>query len=190
VPYGVPHAFRTEGIELPAGSRCSLLNQSHLAGGRIRSLSVVGIGQRKSFSRTRGIPNARFGHFKEQGVQFPGGIGFQGLKVMQFMGRELGTQHFFMMRGELAVGGAWGLHDHPIEEMFLPLSGEAEMEIEGERYPLQPGDAAWVGVGASHSCSQRGNVPFRWLETQAPQFPIQNAIRNYAHWINCGLVKG
>jgi len=183
VPYGVLHAFRNRGNKIARWFEMQSPQPKPL--GRWEDTFFIGGGDwpKEVVQPDLGDPRTRgLGHFKEQGAQFPAGIGFLGLKVMQFMGREFGTHHFFMMRGELAVGGAWGLHDHPIEEMFFPLSGEAEMEIEGERYPLRPGDAAWVGVGASHSCSQRGNVPFRWLETQAPQFPTQNAIRNYAHW--------
>ena len=122
------------------------------------------------------------GHFKEQGPQSPYGVNMQGLTVYLFMNREFGAQHFLLMRGELAVGGICGLHDHPIEESYFVLSGEADMEIEGKIHPLRPGFIAWTGVGASHAFFQKGSEPFRWIETQAPPFPAEHAIRNYARW--------
>lgn len=86
------------------------------------------------------------------------------------------------MRGELAVGGSRGLHDHPIEESYLVFSGEADIEIEGERFRLRAGDVAWTGVGAAHAFYQKGSETFRWIETQAPQFPAQNGFREYVVW--------
>ena len=62
------------------------------------------------------------------------------------------------------------------------FSGEADMEIEGERFHLTAGSVAWTGVGASHAFCHTGSVPFRWIETQAPQFPAQGGTRNYEEW--------
>jgi mannose-6-phosphate isomerase-like protein (cupin superfamily) len=128
-------------------------------------------------------PRTRFvGHFNGQRPMIRDGAGIRGLTVHRFMEREFGTQHFFMMRGELAVDGVRGRHDHAVEEIYFALDGEADIEIEGKRYQLGPGDFAWTGVGTCHAFFQKGNRPFRWLETQAPQFPAQNASRNYAAW--------
>jgi mannose-6-phosphate isomerase-like protein (cupin superfamily) len=122
------------------------------------------------------------GQFKQQGPQTPHGTNMRGLTVYLFMERQFGAQHFCMMRGELGVGGVCGLHDHTLEESYFVLSGEAEMEIEGTVYPLRPGVFAWTGVGASHAFFQTGSEPLRWIETQAPPFPPQHAVRNYARW--------
>jgi mannose-6-phosphate isomerase-like protein (cupin superfamily) len=122
------------------------------------------------------------GQFKAQKPMIRDAAGIRGLKVYRFMEREFGAQHFFMMRGELAAGGVRGRHDHAVEEVYLGLSGEADIEIEGERYHLGPGDFAWTGVGTCHAFFQKGNEPFRWIETQSPQFPEQHASRNYAAW--------
>lgn len=106
----------------------------------------------------------------------------QGLTVYRFMERNLGATCFFMMRGEMSVGAFRTRHDHPIEEFYLGLSGEAMMDIEAESFHLGPGDFAWTGVGTSHAFRQVGNEPFRWLETQTPQFPAQHGTRNYVEW--------
>jgi mannose-6-phosphate isomerase-like protein (cupin superfamily) len=106
----------------------------------------------------------------------------QGLTVYRFMERNFGATCFFMMRGEMSVGAYRTRHDHPIEEFYLGLSGEVMMDIEDETFRLGPGDFAWTGVGASHAFRQVGDEPFRWLETQAPQFPAQHGTRNYVEW--------
>ena len=122
------------------------------------------------------------GRFKAQKPMAPRGDGTGGLSVYRFMEREFGAQSFFMMRGELSVGGARSRHDHTVEEFYFALSGEAFMDIEGERFHLRRGDVAWTGVGASHAFHHTGDAPFRWIETQAPQFPARNGTRDYADW--------
>lgn len=122
------------------------------------------------------------GHFEEGVGKHHKAPGVDGLTVYRFMEQQFGAQHFYMMRGVLAVGGARGYHDHPVEESYLVLSGEADMEIEGKCFRLKAGDVAWTGVGTSHAFSQRGEVPFRWIETQSPQFPAQHGFRNYVAW--------
>jgi mannose-6-phosphate isomerase-like protein (cupin superfamily) len=122
------------------------------------------------------------GHYKAQKPMIRDAPGVRGLKVYRFMEREFGAEQFFMMRGELDVGGVRGRHDHAVEEIYFALSGEADIEIEGTRYPLKAGDYAWTGVGTCHAFFQTGDAPFRWLETQAPQFPAQHPSRNYATW--------
>jgi len=123
------------------------------------------------------------GHFKPRNPLFRDeGEDRKGLSVYRFMQREFGAQNFFMMRGELAVGGARSYHDHPVEELYFALSGETFMDIEGRRFHLRPGDVVWTGVGTCHAFQQTGDQPFRWIETQAPQFPAHNGTRNYSDW--------
>ena len=81
-----------------------------------------------------------------------------------------------------SVGAYRTRHDHPIEEFYLGLSGEVVMEIEDKSFRLGPGDVAWTGVGTSHAFRNEGKEPFRWLETQTPQFPPQYGTRNYVEW--------
>ena len=142
-------------------------------------------------------PRTRFvGHFKEQNpmvrrkVEVHGVTLYHGLSVYRIMGgdlgQEFGVQHFYMHRGEMSVGGSRGYADHPLEESYFVLSGEVDIGIEGEQYHLRPGDVAWTGVGTGHAFFQSGEVPWRWIETQAPQYPLRNATRNYAEWDNLG----
>ena len=56
------------------------------------------------------------------------------------------------------------------------------MEIEDHSFRLGRGDFAWTGVGTSHAFRQVGSEPFRWVETQTPQFPADYGTRNYVDW--------
>jgi len=130
----------------------------------------------------RGLNAQQVGHFEARDPIINPNAGVSGLSVFRFMEKTFGAHCFYMMRGELAVGGVRGYHDHPVEESYLVLSGETIMEIEGKAFHLKPGDFAWTGVGASHAFRHVGDVPFRWIETQAPQFPARHGTRNYNMW--------
>ena len=125
---------------------------------------------------------AQTGHFEPRSPIINPNAGVSGLHVFRFMEKEFGAQCFYMMRGELAPGGVRGYHDHPVEESYLALSGEAIMSIEGEDFHLKAGDFVWTGVGACHAFKHVGSEPFRWIETQAPQFPAHQGTRNYNVW--------
>lgn len=122
------------------------------------------------------------GHYEPRAPIVNPNAGVSGLRVFRFMEKAFGAQCFYMMRGELAPGGARSYHDHPVEEGYLALSGEAIMSIEGEDFHLRAGDFAWTGVGASHAFRHVGSDTFRWIETQAPQFPAHQGTRNYNDW--------
>lgn len=179
IPYGVSQAFRNTGnqtarwleVQAPQPKPPGKWQDTFFIGDIDWPREIVRPDLRDP--RTRLV-----GHF---GKTRPG-MGIQGLTVYRFMDQEFGAHHFFMMRGELAVGGTRGTHDHTVEESYFVISGEVDMEIEGERYSLKAGDVAWTGVGTSHAFFHKGDVPWRWIETQAPQFPSQHGTRNYAVW--------
>lgn len=125
---------------------------------------------------------AQAGHFEPRSPIMNPNAGVSGLRVFRFMEKEFGAQCFYMTRGELAPGGVRGYHDHPVEESYLAISGEAIMSIEGEDFHLKAGDFVWTGVGACHAFRHVGDEPFRWIETQAPQFPAHQGTRNYNVW--------
>ena len=184
IPYGVPHAFRNTG-SAPVRWFEMQAPQPKPPGGWQDTFFV-----NDEFEWPAPISPPDFtdpqthylGHFTAQAPMVRQSQGISGLSVYRFMEKKFGAQQFFMMRGELAIGGVRGYHDHPVEEIYFALSGETDMEIEGQRFHLRAGDLAWTGVGAGHAFFQTGEGPFRWIETQAPQFPAQNATRNYADW--------
>ena len=61
-----------------------------------------------------------------------------------------------------------GSHSHPYTEVYLFCEGRVDMEIEGRRHPLRPGDVLVLPPGAMHTAVVRsGDVPYRrfvfWL---------------------------
>ena len=61
----------------------------------------------------------------------------------------------FMVQYDQA--GVAGPHDHPFEETYLFLEGEAEAVFDGETYHLQAGDVAFAGVGCVHGFRNVGD---------------------------------
>ncbi len=51
--------------------------------------------------------------------------------------------------------------------------------MEGERYPIRPGDAVFAPIGMSHSVECTGNKPLRYLVVYAPSGP-EKELRNQA----------
>lgn len=185
IPYGIDQAYRNVGkkavrwfeMQAPQPKPPGQWQDTFFIGGMDWPKEVV--------SPNLEDPRVRhLAHFKGQKPVLVQGVDIRGLTNFRFMDREFGVQHFALKRNELAVGGIRGLHDHPVEESYFVLSGEVELELEGERVHLIPGDLAWTGVGASHAFFQKGDVPCRWIETEAPQFPTQNRFRDYAVWDN------
>ena len=192
IPFATPHALRNGG-KGPVHWFEMAAPQPQLPG-RIRDTVFVEPAAWPHEVRAPELDDVRterVGHFKSQKPMIRDAAGVRGLKVFRFMEHEFGANHFFMMRGELDVGGVRGRHDHAVEEVYLALAGAADIEIEGERYPLKPGDYAWTGVGTCHAFFQKGDAPFKWIETQAPQFPGQHASRNHAAWekLNARMTK-
>jgi mannose-6-phosphate isomerase-like protein (cupin superfamily) len=182
IPYATPHAIRNCGtrtarwFELlsPQPKPSGAFVDTFFTGDAAWPSAIVDVGR---------DPVKGAGLFKPQNPNPPQAPALQqGLTVYRFMERNLGATCFFMMRGEMSVGAYRTRHDHPIEEFYLGLSGEVMMDIEDETFHLGAGDIAWTGVGTSHAFRQIGDEPFRWLETQTPQFPAQHGTRNYVEW--------
>ncbi len=179
IPYGVSQAFRNTGNQVARWVEVQAPQPKPADGWQDTFFTGDTDWPRGVVRPDLGDPRTRLlGRFEERRA----GLGIQGLTVYRFIDQEFGAHHFFMMRGELAMGGTRGTHDHTVEESYFALSGEVDMEIEGKRYHLQPGDVAWTGVGTSHAFFHKGDVPWRWIETQSPQFPTQHGTRNYAIW--------
>jgi mannose-6-phosphate isomerase-like protein (cupin superfamily) len=183
VPYGIAHALRNRGAQAARWLEMQAPQPKAQDGWQdtffVGEVSWPGevVAPDLSDPRTRLL-----GHFDVEMLMPAKRPGVRGLSVSNFMNQAFGAQNFLLMRGEISVGGVVGLHDHPIEESYLFLSGEVDMEIEGKPYHFNAGDFAWTGVGAGHAFFQKGKEPVRWIETQAPQFPAQNGFRVYAAW--------
>jgi len=136
-------------------------------------------------------PMTRFiGHFDEAQMpphsllQMEGyrGSSISGISLKMLVDHMLGAQHLTLFMVEFQPGGAGNIHDHPFEESYFFLSGEAEAVLDGKTYHVKAGDYVWTGVGGTHGFFNKGTVPMRWIETQTPQPPNQQGFRFPADW--------
>jgi mannose-6-phosphate isomerase-like protein (cupin superfamily) len=107
---------------------------------------------------------------------------YSGITVKMMVDSDLGAQLSTMFMVQYAPEGVAGAHDHPFEETYFFLEGEAEATFDGVRYVLRKGDVAWAGVGCVHSFRNLGQGPLRWLETQSPQPPARHSYRFARDW--------
>lgn len=110
------------------------------------------------------------------------GGNIHGISLKMLIDHTLGAQLLTLFMVQFAQGGEGVMHDHPFEESYFLLSGEAEALLDGQRYHVKAGNVVWTGVGGTHAFFQRGDVPVRWIETQAPQPPRQHSFRFPAEW--------
>jgi quercetin dioxygenase-like cupin family protein len=107
---------------------------------------------------------------------------YSGITVKMMVDSDLGADLTTMFMVQYDPDGVAGRHDHPFEETYLFLEGEAEAEFDGQTYRLGPGDVAFAAVGCVHGFRNVGNGPLRWLETQAPQPPGRHSYRFARDW--------
>ncbi len=107
---------------------------------------------------------------------------YSGITVKMMVDSDLGALLTTMFMVQYDKAGVAGPHDHPFEETYLFLEGEAEAVFDGQVYHLKAGDAAFAGVGCVHGFKNVGNGPVRWLETQAPQPPGRHSYRFVRDW--------
>jgi quercetin dioxygenase-like cupin family protein len=91
---------------------------------------------------------------------------YSGITVKMMVDSDLGAELTTMFMVQYQPAGVAGRHDHPFEETYLFLEGEADAVFDGQTYRLRAGDAAFAGVGCVHGFTNVGDGPVRWLETQ------------------------
>ena len=107
---------------------------------------------------------------------------YGGINVKMMVDSDLGAQLSTMFMVQYDPDGATGPHDHPFEETYFFLEGQAEATFDRKPVVLGAGDIAWAGVGCPHSFRNLGRGPLRWLETQAPQPPRRYSYRFARDW--------
>jgi mannose-6-phosphate isomerase-like protein (cupin superfamily) len=107
---------------------------------------------------------------------------YGGINVKMMVDSDLGAQLSTMFMVQYDPDGATGPHDHPFEETYFFLEGQAEATFDGKPVVVGAGDIAWAGVGCPHSFRNLGGGPLRWLETQAPQPPGRYSYRFARDW--------
>lgn len=135
------------------------------------------------------VEGSPIGFFDETQLPGPGGPsqmeGFNpttGVTIKMFVDRSFGAIHQSLFLIQYEPGAKIDLHDHTFVESYLILTGEVEAECDGETYLLGPGDVVWTSVGGLHRFSNVGDVPVRWLETQAPLPPAEEVFRFERDW--------
>ena len=136
-------------------------------------------------------PRTRYlGHFDDAQLPPPSQISMDGVRSGNIHGISLkmlvdhliGAQHLTMFIVEFQPGGRGNVHDHPFEESYYFLSGEADGELGGDNHTVKAGEYVWAGVGTTHGFFNNSDRPVRWLETQAPKPPPQQAFRFQSNW--------
>jgi quercetin dioxygenase-like cupin family protein len=196
VPVGVPHSWRNEGTatarwaDMLAPQPRATHGDDTFAVPALPSTPAVRVDVRDP--RTR-----RYGHV-EPGNLDPDRQGqaqlavsasmrtallvYSGISVKMMVDTDLGAVLSTMFMVAYRPDGVAGPHDHPFEETYFFLEGEAEASFDGETYRLGVGDVAFAGVGCVHSFRNVGDGTLRWLETQAPQPPPRHSYRFARDW--------
>lgn len=133
----------------------------------------------------RGAQSWPGGHFDSERPRQPGSMfdgAAQGVSVDLLLGPEHhAAVHHTMFVVRFEQDGQGAVHDHPFEEAYLMLDGEADIEIDGTTRRMRSGMYAWSAVGAAHGFRPAAGAA-RWLEVQAPQPPSQHGFRPLDSW--------
>ncbi len=85
-------------------------------------------------------------------------------------GEIAGARNQSLAEAELPAGQATERHYHAkTEEIYVVVEGRGEMEIDGERRPVAPGDAVLIPPGAWHQLRAQDG-PIRILCCCAPPY--------------------
>ena len=82
-----------------------------------------------------------------------------------------GAANQSLAEATLAPGGATRRHYHAeTEEIYVLLAGAGEMEVDGERTRVGPGDAILIPPGAPHQIRADSDAELRFLCCCAPAY--------------------
>ena len=198
LPVGYPHAWRNDGTVVArwARMRAPQPRDAHAGDAYSVPLAAAGTDPVRAID-VRDPRNRLFGHIDPSNMD-PSKqsqellalsasmrtalLVYSGITVKMMVDSDLGAQLHTMFMVQYRPDGVAGAHDHPFEETYLFLEGEAEGTFDGEAYRLGPGDVAFAGAGCVHGFRNVGKNPLRWLETQAPQPPGRHSYRFARDW--------
>lgn len=90
-----------------------------------------------------------------------------GFRRVSHIDASCGAIHTSFATCELEEDGSIDPHVHSFEELIYVIEGNPALTVDGSTYSLQPDDAAFIGVAATHAWSTQGRC--RWIELQTPQ---------------------
>jgi mannose-6-phosphate isomerase-like protein (cupin superfamily) len=196
LPLGVPHSWRNEGSEparwaqMRAPQPRSSYAHDVYAVPALPTTEPGTVDPRDPRNRNFGhieafnmeVANQRQEHLAQSASMRTALLVYSGITVKMMVDSDLGAVLTTMFMVQYDEAGVAGPHDHPFEETYLFLEGEAEAVFDGQTYHLKAGDAAFAGVGCVHGFRNIGKGPVRWLETQAPQPPGRHSYRFVRDW--------
>ena len=94
-----------------------------------------------------------------------------------FLGERLGLTGMEVSLGSMLPGEAMGfLHAHrQNEELYLILSGQGEMQVDGERIALEPGTAVRIAPAGLRAWRATGTEPMAYAVIQAKAGSLEQA---------------
>jgi quercetin dioxygenase-like cupin family protein len=92
----------------------------------------------------------------------------QGYGRSSHIDRSVGAVHTGFGTCQLEAGGSIDSHVHSFEELIYVLEGNPVLTVDGSAHRLEPDDAAFIGVAATHAWSApEGRC--RWIDLLTPQ---------------------
>ncbi|MBC8203825.1 MAG: cupin domain-containing protein [Planctomycetes bacterium] len=91
------------------------------------------------------------------------GDGIQGVTMKLLLGQNDGAPTFAMRHFSLASSGCTPLHHHDWEHEVLVLSGNGEIECDGEVSPISSGDSIYVRANDLHQFRNTGTEPLEFI---------------------------
>lgn len=86
-------------------------------------------------------------------------------------GETVGARQIELLHGTIQPGEGASRHAHPgIEQVCYVLEGEAEVEIDGERGRIGPGDCVFFPADTMHSLTVAGDGPLKVLVMYTPPY--------------------
>jgi uncharacterized cupin superfamily protein len=94
-----------------------------------------------------------------------------------FLGALMGLTGMEVSFGSMLPGESIPfLHTHAQnEELYVVLSGEGEMQVDGERIPLRPGSAVRIAPAGLRAWRASGSEPMAYLVIQAKAGSLEQA---------------
>jgi quercetin dioxygenase-like cupin family protein len=81
----------------------------------------------------------------------------EGVETRMLVAAKNGTRALCAFEQWIAPGAGAPTHYHPVEEVLTMLSGEAEVWIDEERFPLHGGQSTIVPAGSRHGFTNTGS---------------------------------
>jgi quercetin dioxygenase-like cupin family protein len=88
----------------------------------------------------------------------------EGIEIRAVSGRDLTLSFVFFAAGAVAP-----MHTHPQEQMGTVLEGEMELDINGDRRVLHPGEVYSIPPGLPHGARAVGDKPSVALDVFTPR---------------------